>query len=229
MSQIPPPPDDTDPLAALIDQGGRLTGWFIGEILTFLSPGHGKIFDLRFLRWVARHYLTPAETVLRRAIHLIADILPPLAQAETRPAHPGAGTGTERTMQKARAPLFRFTEPRPRLPTDYIPLARRPRIPVAGITLPGAALARVPANSADLLEGRVRRRLAALEAAWDDPWKAAIRLQRLRLRGRLKSPVLSFVQIPGGRANTLNDVAAPILHALNEAASDAAARRADTS
>jgi hypothetical protein len=217
MSQLPPSPEDNQDRAGLIEQGGHLAHWLIGQIAGFLVPQAGKFFDRPYLRWLMRHYVLPAEAVLRRAIHLMAGTLPPLVLSlkTQRPAHLREGGGLNRSSPKPRTPQFRLTESLPRPSTNYIPVSQRPRISVPGMTPRNSALPQTGEERAAPFEARVRRRLAALEAAWNDPRKAALRLQRLRARGAVKSPALCFAKIPGAGAQPVNDVAAAILHALN--------------
>lgn len=226
MTETPPPSDQPDPHRALIDSGDGLTRWYIEEITALLAPEPGKVFGAGLLRWILRHFLLPAEAVLRRTVHLIAATLPPLVAvkpASRTSAHPRTGGRLARQIRNPRTPLFRLTEPQPRPRTNYLPVGQRPRISVPGITPPVPAKSASAQDRAEALEARLRRRLAAITAAWDDPDKAALRLQRLRARGKIRHPALAFFKIPGARASTLNDVAAPILRDLNSAAFDAAA------
>lgn len=218
MTETAPPPEDT----RLIDEGGHLSQWLIAQVIAFLAPEPGKELALPFLRWLMRHYIVPAEAVLRRTIHLIAAALPPLVAAPVR-----ASTAPRRAVPPApsapsRTPRFRLTEPPPRPTTDRLPLHLRPRISIAGLSPPPAPRPANRASAADY-EARLRRRLDALTAAWKAPDAEARRLQRLRARGQLKSPALSFLKVPGGAAKGVNDIAARVLGELNQAVFNAAA------
>ncbi len=226
MSQTPPPPDHRSHEPDLIDRGGHLTRWFIGQITNFLAPQPGQVFAARYLRWLMRDYLLPAEAALRRTLHLLAALLPPLAAATLAlriSAHPRAGGGLARQIRKPRTPLFRLTEPPPRPRTNYLPVSQRPRISVPGMTPPLLAAAVSAQQRGAALEARLRRRLAALTAAWEDPDKAALRLQRLAARGRIKSPALNYFRIPGLGAAPLKGEGSSLLEDLNRAAFTAGA------
>ncbi|MFN3910896.1 hypothetical protein [Hyphomonas sp.] len=222
MPQTPPPPDTSDPHGALIDEGGHLVRWLMAELTLLLA---GPSLTAAFLRSLLRHYLVPAEAVLRRAIHLIAATLPPLAPGSRPPSKPGASAqpGESRDPDLApmpRAPAFRLTEPEPRPSTNFLPVNQRPRISVAGDAPPlPAPVPRKPDPAK--LEARLRRRLAALHAAWDDPVAAAQRLQRLRARKPAARPKLSFLNVPGLKARPIAEIGQRILRDLNAAAFEA--------
>lgn len=223
MAQDTPHPEDDIPTRPLIDKGGHLSHWLIGQIREMLTERAGQPLALRFLRWLQRHYLIPAEAVLRRAIHLIADSLDPFVAPPARaPIQPRSSKHPAgQALRKPRAPLFRLTEPAPRLPTDYIPESRRPRI--SFIDERPFSPVRAPASTGKPLEARFLRRLAALEAAWHDARGYAHRLQRLRARQPLRRLVLSFVKIPGEAAKPLIEEGRSILRELNTAVLTAAA------
>jgi hypothetical protein len=234
MSQLPPSPEHNDAEQHLLGQADNLTGWYIDQLTDLLAAEPGKVFGLAFLRWVLRHFLLPTEAIPRRALYLFAAGLPAHAApplTSTRPAHPRADRGLVRPAPTTRAPLFRLTESQPRARVEYLPVNQRPRISVPGLTPPAPVKPAAARRTPDQLEAHLRRRLAALVAAWNDPETAAARLRRLMARGKLRHPALSFLKIPGARASTINDVAAPILKDLNDAVFTcaAAARIADTS
>jgi hypothetical protein len=224
-----PPPEDTYPNGSLIDEGLHLAAWFFLEMRAMLKPGLGT----RAVRHVFRHYLRPAEAVLRRAICLIADTLEPEpARAITKPIHPRAGGG--RVQQHAtgtRAPTFRLTESLPRPKTDYLPPALRPRISIAGFAPPPPPPLPKPLAPADpgLLAAKLQRRLDAFDAAFRDLRGAARRLRRLRARSTARRPLLAFLQIPGIAAKPVNAEARDLLERLNRAAFEVLRVTADTS
>lgn len=224
MSQSPPPPEDDIPHGALIDEGARLVRWLITEMHVLLAGLAGQRPAVAFLRDLARHYLAPAEAVLRRAIHLLANALPaPVARAKAQsPARPRTDDAAQRRPAKPRTPSFRLTEPLPRPRADYLPEALRPRISVPGLTPDPPARAAPSKPDPARLEARLLRRLAALEAAWDNPAAAARRLQRQRARQPAARPRLSFVKIPGLKARPLADLGERILRDLNTATFSAA-------
>ena len=190
------------------------------------------------LRAVTRRLILPAEAALRRAIILIAAPLEPAPP----PARPRVGRARRSdTRQPAspaapRRPVFRLTEPLPRPKSDYLPPDQCPRILFLDGPTPAAPArpARRPADPARLL-ARLERRLAALEAASDDPVREARRWLRLRARtappadGAPRKPPLAFRRIPGNTPK-LEPVWQETLKALNRAAFNALAPpAADTS
>lgn len=249
MLETPPPPEDDVPHGALIDEGGRLTNWLMTRLREALAARAGQLLSIPFLRGLMRDYILPAEAALRRAIHLIANTLPPLGA--TNPprtsCHPGesrasrdkkshgdfpekAGCLEGNRPRKLRKPLFRLTEPLPRPHTNYIPANQRPRISVAGDPPPPAREPELYTVRIERLKAQLRRRLAALTYAWEDPLRTAKRLQRLRARGRIRTPALSFLKIPGNGAETLGERGADILRELNTASFEDSVRlRTDTS
>ncbi|MBU3922316.1 MAG: hypothetical protein KJ961_17110, partial [Alphaproteobacteria bacterium] len=205
MSQTPPLPDDDVPHGALIEEGGRLVRWLITEMRALFAGLAGQPPGLAWLRRLARQYIIPAEAVLRRAVHLIADTLPPL-EPSTRPrgsVRPRAGGGPAPQARKPRAPVFRLTEPLSRPPTNYLPVNQRHRISVAGDAPPPPA---PPPRKPDpaRLQARLLRRLAAAE-----------RLLRLRARTPRPAPALAFHKIPGLKAEPLRTDGQRILQDLN--------------
>lgn len=220
MASDTPPPDDYRH-GALIDEGGRLVRGLIAEVRAQIAGRTGPSLSLAFLRWLLRHYIAPAEAILRRALHLIADTLPPLAPAARRAAPPPKRSAPATGPAQPRAPVFRLTERLPAPPTPYMPLNLRPRVSVPGLT-PIAPAAPPPGKPNHArMEARLFRRLAALEAAWNDPRRAALRLQRLRARRKPRAPMLSAVRIPGAASRALNEVNRRTLLDLNAAAAPA--------
>lgn len=204
MDQSPPYPPE--PHGALIEEGGHLAGWLIAHLRDLLAD---TLLSLPLLRHLVRHYLTPAESALRRAIHLIADSLEPIpAPAKPAPRKPVVRPRVFPT--KSRAPAFRLTEPALRQPTDNRRAVR--------------AAPSKPSPDTTRLEARLHRRLAAFDAAYADPLIAARRLQRLRLR---KRPALT--RIPGLRAEPINETALALLERLQATVEAEASRRSDTS
>lgn len=221
MDQSPPYPQH--PHGALIEDGAHLAGWLVAHLRDRLAA---TLLSLPFLRHLIRHYLTPAESALRRAIHLIADSLDPVsAPSSTKPAHPRAGGGLAgHKTTKPCAPTFRLTEPALRPKADYIPESQRPRISVIGAPSPIPPKPVKARPDAAALEARLLRRLAAFDAAYAAPLAAARRLQRLRLS---KRPALT--RIPGLRAEPINEIALALLQRLQSTVEAEAARTADTS
>ncbi len=236
MPETPPPPEDDVPHGPLIDEGGWLTNVLMIRLREALAARAGQLLAIPVLRSLMRDYLLPAEAALRRAIHLIAATLPPVedrshAAGRLPGARPSQGNRSAISdPSKPRTPSFRLTESLPRPPTNYIPVSQRPRISIAGDPPPPARAPEPYTVRAERLEARLRRRLAALMAAWDDPQRTAERLQRLRARGRIRTPALSFLKIPGARAETLGELGTRILRELNRTAFEESLRlRADTS
>jgi hypothetical protein len=108
---------------------------------------------------------------------------------------------------------------------------QRPRISVAGDPSPSARAPELYVDRAERLKAQLRRRPAALTFAWEaPPLRTAKRLQRLRARGKIRTPALSFLKIPGSGAETLGERGAGILRERNSVLFENAARlRADTS
>lgn len=212
---------------ALIDAGAGLAWRLVSDLRAQLARVAAGAFSLALLRGLVRNYLRPAEAALRRAIYLIADRLVPLpARAacarRSGPVPPAAGTGSPRT------PAFRLTEPLARPPGNALPLARRPRISIAGLAPPPPPPSRAAPDPVRL-EDSIHRRLAAFEAAFRNPERAARRLLRLLARRTSRRPMLAFTRIPGHGAATLDAGARTLLTDLNAALLAAIARPADTS
>lgn len=199
MDQTLPPQDD-HPNGRLIDEGLHLAAWFFLQMREMLKPGLGA----RALRHLFRHYLRPAEAALRRVICLIADTLEP------EPLRPSKSSGHPRVLRQAqdeggdrgqqnsarpRTPAFHLTESLPRPKTDYLPLALRPRISIAGFAPPPPPPAPKPRAPADpaALAAKLQRRLDAFDAAFRNLRGAARRLRRLRARSSAKRPLLCFL------------------------------------
>ncbi|MFN7178902.1 hypothetical protein [Hyphomonas sp.] len=214
------------PHAALIDEAGPLLGWLIDQLSRLFVPG--AAVSLGGLRRAVRHYLVPAEAAMRRALYLIALTLTlpaPRTLAKTT-ANPRAGGDLSQTSTRPRTPLFRFTETAPAPPAHKIPEDRLPRISIPGITPRPVPPPPKPRNPPDFAayEARILRRFNALEAAFLDPDRAALRLARRLARQEKPRPGLSLIHIPGTNSKKL---AAPIRHLLlrlNEAALTEAVR-----
>lgn len=219
MSQTLPLPDDPQRRALL----GRASH-FIGWLLTQIAGGLAGPRSPKALREVLNLYLKPAEAAFRRALLLVIDLIPdapaPMKSSQvTVHCHPGGS----RDPDRPRARLFRLTEPlpRPRPQADRIPESQLPRISIIGVTPRPALKAlpkRAPADPARL-EANILRRVAALEAAFDNPLKAARRLKRLRARlrsARTTRPLLAFLAIPGFASKQIGAEGALILRELND-------------
>ncbi len=236
MDQSLPPPDDV-PNGPLIDAGAALAIGLIHQIRQQLAHASGQTFSLAFLRRLFRHFLRPAEAALRRAIYLIAGTLPPEPiRAQTKSAHPRVprqaqdeGGGLASQNAASRTPAFRLTEPQTHPPTNHLPLVLRPRISIAGFAPPPPPPPVRGAVDPVTLEDRLHRRLAAFDAAFRDPLRAARRLLRLLARRTARRPLLAFTNIPGLAAKPLDAAARAILSDMNGAIAAAFARQPDTS
>ncbi|MBA3069453.1 MAG: hypothetical protein FP825_13360 [Hyphomonas sp.] len=229
MDQALPPEDDV-PNGPLIDAGAGRALWLVRQIHHQLAQP-ARALGLAVLRRLFRHYLRPAEAALRRAIYLIANTLPPLPALKPRqPAHPRAGGGPDRqTPPQPCTPSFALTEREPRPSTNYLPLARRPCVSVPGLTpRPAPPVPRAAPDPARL-EHRLRRRLAAFDAAFRDPVRAARRLLRRLARWTPGRLALAYHNIPGFTAKPLDAQARDTLQRLNDAIIAAFQRNADTS
>jgi hypothetical protein len=208
-----PPPDPE-----LLRKAESLTGWLIGQLTELLAPGY-LTTRVQLLK-VCRHFLIPAETTLRRLIHLIAARLPE-PQAPKRnallPRSRGRCPEGAEGGQKHRAPLFRLTEPLPggRGPRSAKPDRHAgPRIRNFDDPIPRPPPPR-PTPDFDACRDRLLRRLAALEAAFADPYRAARRLKRLEQRLAPERPVLSLWRIPGYQSRPITDDGRAVLDGLN--------------
>src|SRR3990167_3858934 len=202
-----PPPLDIDPL---VYKAAHLALWLAAELRALLAGAPGKVFELPFLRYVMRHYLTPAQAALRRAIHRMAAGIPPLRAPPRRfkPLPRAIPTLYPVRRDTPRAPQFRLTESSPRPRAEYIPADRRPRIRLLTPGLAPPPPPPPPVRRADLAsyEARLRRRFTAFEAAIANPMREARRLLRLKARQTERKPLLSFAKIPGYRARPLQDI-----------------------
>lgn len=221
MSQTLPLPDDPQ-RRALLGRASHFIGWLLTQIAGSLAgPRNPKA-----LREVLNLYLKPAEAAFRRALLLVVDLIPDTPapkKAGNAPASFPCHPGRSRDPGKPRTPVFRLTEPLPRArpPADRIPEHQRPRISIIGVTprpAPKAPPKRAPTDPARL-EANILRRVAALEAAFDNPLKAARRLKRLRARlrtARTTRPLLAFLAIPGFASKQIGAEGALILRELND-------------
>ena len=214
------------PHAALIEEAGPLLGWLIDQLARFFVPGANP--TLSGLRRAVRHYLVPAEAAMRRALYLIAVSLTlPAPRVMTRkPAPPGKGADTAQEAPRPRPPLFRLTETAPPPPTHKIPDDRLPRISIPGITPRPAPPAPTPRNPPDFAayEARILRRFNALEAAFLDPDRTALRLARRLARQEKPRPGLSLIHIPGTNSRKLTASVRHLLERLNTAVFEEAVR-----
>ncbi|MFN4023952.1 MAG: hypothetical protein ACK4MQ_03910 [Hyphomonas sp.] len=221
---LPPLQNDEDALDRLLGEAREM-------ILTLTLMAAEALIGLArqpapaALRSVTRRLILPAEAALRRAIILIAATLTPT------PAHPRAGAGRARQVNRGaapssvqpRRPTFRLTEALPRPKSDYLPPDQLPRITFLDAPTPQVPNKpqRKPVDPARLL-ARLERRLAALEAATGDPVREARRWLRLRARtapptdGAPHRPPLAFRRIPG-HTPKLEPLWRDTLKALNSA------------
>ena len=201
------------PHAALIEEAGPLLGWLIDQLSRLFVPG--AVVSFSGLRRAVRHYLVPAEAAMRRALYLIAVslTLPARRTLAKISANPRAGGDLAQKSTRPRAPLFRFTETAPHPPTHKIPPDKLPRISVPGLTPRPVPPPPKPRNPPDFAayEARILRRFNALEAAFLDPHRTALRLARRLARQEKPRPGLSLIHIPGTKSRQL---AAPLRHLL---------------
>jgi hypothetical protein len=168
--------------AGLDDADAALTGFLVLIREQINRSGAGPLAR-KLIAKILRTLLVPAEALLRRCIHILADRVPPLPARPSRAATAKSARPAKAAARaaKPRAPVFRLTEPAPRLPGRILPVSQRPLISVPGLT-PRPVPA--PRRKADpfALEARFLRRLEALEYAFNDPLREARRLQRRRTR-----------------------------------------------
>jgi hypothetical protein len=166
--------------AGLDDADAALTG-FLVLIRTQINQSRTGPLARKLIAKILRTLLVPAEALLRRAIHILADIVAPLPARPSRPPPPKSARPAKAAARpaRARAPVFRLTEPAQRPPGRTLPVSQRPMISVPGLTpRPAPALRRKSDPFA--LEARFLRRFEALEYAFNDPLREARRLQRRR-------------------------------------------------
>ncbi|MFN3912176.1 hypothetical protein [Hyphomonas sp.] len=206
MDQTLPSPDH--PHDPLLREVQHLVSWLLGGLAIRLAGGP----DLKGLRWIVRHLLTPAEAVLRRALHVLADTLPrPVPRAAPPPPPPGRPDAAN--PPAPRAPVFRLNEALPR--PGQIPLSRRPRISVAGEAPPPSPLPRPGPADPARRRAKILARFAALRAAFDDPVPLARRLLRRRMKSALRRVTLAFFRPPGRQSSALGAPGLDILDRLN--------------
>jgi hypothetical protein len=228
MDQTLPPEDDV-PNGPLIDAGAGFAMGLVRRLRAQLAHPPAA-FGAAFLRRLVRQFLLPAEAALRRALYLIADTLAPEpARAPLRPASAPARPAGARPPAPPRTPGFRLTETPPRAPVRRLPPNAGPRISIAGLApSPPPPRPRRPVDPV-ALEDRLHRRLAAFDAAFTDPLRAARRLLRLLARRASPRPVLSLVRVPGLDAKPLDPAERRLLADLNTAVIAAFARVPNTS
>lgn len=190
---------------------GQLLGRAQAFILQLLGLIEGVIHRLdgapigaALVAALMRRWLLPAEAALRRAILLIAHTLPLVVLAPHAPSRAAGALprcdGAKGT-RPARAPVFRMSEaqPRPKAAAGYLPEHQLPRIT---LLVDSALHARsAPAAPAAPLRDPAEvfwRRLAAFNAAFDNPVAAANRwLRRRAANPAIAARVLAPVRIPG--------------------------------
>lgn len=202
----------------LVRQARSLIGWLITQLTELLAPGYVTLRPA--LVQVCRHFLVPAETALRRLIHLIAAGLDPVPAARPGPAPARTGLVPAAPAEPPpRRPRFRLTEPLPgrASPRRPGPVAHPgPRIRNFDDPVPPAPPPR-PGPDAEAYRAGLLRRLEALQAAFADPVRAARRLKRLEQRLAPERPVLSLWRIPGYGARPIADEGRRLLDRLNQA------------
>ena len=168
--------------AGLDDADAALTG-FLVLIRTQINQNGAGLLARKLIAKILRTLLVPAEALLRRCIHILAERVAslPVRPARKPPAKPARPTKKAARTAKPRAPVFRLTEPAPRPAGRNLPLNQRPLISVPGLTpRPAPAPRRKPDPIA--FEARFLRRVEALEYAFNDPLREVRRLQRRRAR-----------------------------------------------
>lgn len=203
-----------------------MLGWLIDQFSRLFVPG--AAVTLSGLRRAVRRYLVPAEAAMRRALYLIAVTLtlPAPRAPGNKAAPPRKGGNIAPPATRPRPPLFRFTETAPAPPAHKIPEDRLPRISVPGITPRPVPPPPVPRNPPDFAayEARILRRFNALETAFLDPGRAALRLARRLARQPKPRPGLSLIHIPGTASKTLAAPVRSLLERLNTAVLEEAVR-----
>lgn len=204
---------------------------FILDLINFIDSALARLPaspPRRAIAYLTRRALLPAEAALRRAILLIATKLDmpapraPVARPATRPA----ARPPERQAPAARAPVFRISEPLPRVAkadgappkAEYLPEHLLPRIRMlTDAVLSAPPPPPLPAPVVRDPGARFFRRFAALRRAYEDPVREARRW--LRRQGKppaARAPIASG-KIPGAR-RALGADALSLLRELTEAA-----------
>jgi|GEM_PF-1412328 len=228
MDTAPQPTDDETAFAALMAQ----THDFILGLIMFVDGVFQRLGSIplsaKLARQLTRYTLIPAEAALRRAILIMAADLPlpvlrhkPRALPDTATPRAAAAPPPEDT--KPRPPVFCMSEPQPRDPardpardtprpeTDDLPEDMLPRI----LALTDAVLYAPPAPLKTLpgpkdTAARFCRRLAALQAAFQDALGEAERWVRRRVRALARAttalkPALSSLTLPRLRKSLKQD------------------------
>ena len=230
MSQTYPQTEEVSPLRAIIGPADSL---ILGMIMLALAAlagfGDGPV-PRASARLILRRFILPAESALRRLILLIAATLAPVILPPRLP-RAAAGKGAPAAPRPGRAPgepVFCLTEPQP---AAGLPRAPRPRIRGLDVAIVPATPVPPPAEDTAFTE-RLRRRLRALEAAFDDPHEQALRLlRRCAEKAARPGPAglgLSFFRVPGDTPG-LHDTQRAILRDLNQAARNARLPQPDSS
>ncbi len=188
MPTYPPPPDEAahrDLAAKAVHAAAGLIAFILNHI-DAAPPGP---LPAGMIQTFLRTMIKPGEALVRRAIWLLAALLPaPKPRAVTTSRGPAPTRAAPPDPPTPRIPAFRLTEPAPR-PGTFPPRTGLPTAPRAMSPLSDDALNR--------LNHTFVNRLMALRAACADPELCALRLRRRLLRSPPASLPLSDKAPPG--------------------------------
>ena len=196
------------PLEDILDNAGKAVREFLVSVMLMITGIPGEVLDPDRFRKALRRFVIPAEMVLRRMIWALAARMTPepAGPAAPRRVRPDGPTPAGHPSPRRRVPLFRLTEPAPRLAAP--PPTRMPETGHSALAVPD------PEKTHALLNARI----AALNAALADPEAAARRLLRKRAAKplsplRMKAPPFirthRFDRIRNIWANIARAAAAP--------------------
>jgi hypothetical protein len=187
METNPFTPEEHAAITAGLDEADDALKGFLVLIRMQINQSGAGPLARKLIAKILRTLLVPAEALMRRCIHILAERVAPLpARASRRPPpKPARPAMAVARTAKPRAPVFRLTEPAPRRPGRILPINQRPLISVPGLTpRPAPAPRRKPDPLA--IEARFLRRVEALEYAFNDPLREVRRLQRRRARAKIR-------------------------------------------
>jgi hypothetical protein len=170
MTSYPPTPDEAAH-RELAAKAVHAAAGLIAFILNHIDAAPPGPLAAGMIQTFLRTMIKPGEALVRRAIWLLAALLPaPKPRAATTARLPVKIGAVQQTPRAPRIPAFRLTEPAPR-PCTLPPRASAPNALRAAKPLDDDAL--------NLLNYKFVNRLMALRAACADPDRCALRL-RLR-------------------------------------------------
>ncbi len=184
-----PPPSDEAAHRDLAAKAVHAAAGLIAFILNHINAAPPGPLSAGMIQTFLRTMIKPGEALVRRAIYLLAALLPaPKPRAATTARLPAPTRAVPPAPPTPRIPAFRLTEPAPR-PGAVPPRTGAPNAPRTPKPLSDDAL--------NLLNYTFVNRLMALRAACADPERCALRLRRRLLRKIPPARPLSDKAPPG--------------------------------